>query len=69
MRLLWAVGLPLLLIGSNMATQKGMRKKMLKAKSSPYLKMGARKSEVGPSKAVARGYATGKAMGRGTSMR
>jgi hypothetical protein len=52
-----------------MATQKGMRKKMLKAKSSPYLKMGARKSEVGPSKAVARGYATGKAMGRGTSMR
>jgi len=69
MRLLWAVGLPLLLIGSNMATQKGMRKKMLKAKSSPSLKMGARKSEVGPSKAVARGYATGKAMGRGTSMR
>jgi len=69
MRLLWVVGLPLLLIGSNMATQKGMRKKMLKAKSSPSLKMGARKSEVGPSKAVARGYATGKAMGRGTSMR
>jgi hypothetical protein len=52
-----------------MATQKGMRKKMLKAKSSPYLKMGARKRDVGPSKAVARGYATGKAMGRGTSMR
>jgi len=69
MRLLWVVGLLLLLIGSNMATQKGMRKKMLKAKSSPSLKMGARKSEVGPSKAVARGYATGKAMGRGTSMR
>jgi len=52
-----------------MATQKGMRKKMLKAKTSPSLKMGARKSEVGPSKAIARGYATGKAMGRGTSMR
>jgi len=69
MRLLWVVGLLLLLIGSNMATQKGMRKKMLKAKSSPSLKMGARKSEVGPSKAIARGYATGKAMGRGTSMR
>ena len=69
MRLLWVVGHPFLLIGSDMATQKGMRKKMLKAKSSPYLKMGARKSEVGPSKAVARGYATGKAMGRGTSMR
>jgi len=48
-----------------MATQKGMRKKMLKAKSSPSLKMGARKSEIGPSKAVARGYATGKGMGRG----
>jgi hypothetical protein len=52
-----------------MATQKGMRKKMLKAKTSPSLKMGARKSEVGTSKAIARGYATGKAMGRGTSMR
>jgi hypothetical protein len=52
-----------------MATQKGMRKKMLKAKSSPSLKMGARKSKIGPSKAVARGYATGKAMGRGTTMR
>ena len=65
MRLLWVVGLLLLLIGFNMATQKGMRKKMLKAKSSPSLKMGARKSEVGPSKAIARGYATGKAMGRG----
>jgi len=50
---------------SNMATQKGMRKKMLKAKSSPSLKMGARKRDIGPSKAVARGYATGKAMGRG----
>jgi hypothetical protein len=48
-----------------MATQKGMRKKMLKAKSSPSLKMGARKSEIGPSKAVARGYAMGKGMGRG----
>jgi hypothetical protein len=48
-----------------MATQKGMRKKMLKAKSSPYLKMGARKRDIGPSKAVARGYATGKGMGRG----
>jgi hypothetical protein len=65
MRLLWVAGLPLLLIGFNMATQKGMRKKMLKAKSSPYLKMGARKKDVGPSKAVARGYATGKGMGRG----
>jgi len=65
MRLRWAVGLPLLLIGSNMVTQKGMRKKMLKAKSSPSLKMGARKRDIGPSKAVARGYATGKAMGRG----
>jgi len=42
---------------------------MLKAKSSPSLKMGARKSKIGPSKAVARGYATGKAMGRGTTMR
>jgi len=48
-----------------MATQKGMRKKMLKAKSSPSLKMGARKNDTGPSKAVACGYATGKGMGRG----
>jgi hypothetical protein len=48
-----------------MATQKGMRKKMLKAKSSPSLKMGARKKDIGPSKATARGYATGKGMGRG----
>jgi hypothetical protein len=52
-----------------MATQKKMREKMLKAKSSPSLKMGAMKKKVGPSKAVARGYATGKAMGRGTTMR
>ena len=65
MRLLWVVGLLLKAISFNMATQKGMRKKMLKAKSSPYLKMGARKRDIGPSKAVARGYATGKAMGRG----
>ena len=65
MRLLWVVALPLRLIGFNMATQKGMRKKMLKAKSSPSLKMGARKRDIGPSKATARGYATGKGMGRG----
>jgi len=52
-----------------MATQKKMRGKMLKAKTSPYLKMGTMKKKVGPSKAVARGYATGKAMGRGTTMR
>ena len=69
MRLQWARDLLSLLIGSDMATQKGMREKMLKAKSSPNLKMGARKSKIGPSKAVARGYATGKAMGRGTTMR
>jgi hypothetical protein len=48
-----------------MATQKGMRKKMLHAKSSPSLKMEARKGKNGPSKAVARGYAKGKGMGRG----
>ena len=65
MRLLWVAELPSTQIGSNMATQKGMRKKMLKAKSYPYLKMGARKKDVGPSKAVARGYATGKGIGRG----
>ena len=65
MRLLWVVGLLLKAISFSMATQKGMRKKMLKAKSSPYLKMGARKRDIGPSKAIARGYATGKAMGRG----
>jgi len=48
-----------------MATQKGMRKKMLQAKSSPSLKIRARKGKIGPSKAVARGYAKGKGMGRG----
>jgi len=52
-----------------MATQKTMREKMLKAKSSPSLKMGAMKKQTGPSKAVARGYATGKGIGRGTSMK
>ena len=65
MRLLWVAVLPLIAISFNMATQKGMRKKMLKAKSSPSLKMGAKKRDIGPSKAVARGYATGKGMGRG----
>lgn len=65
MRLRWGVGLHLLAISFNMATQKGMRKKMLHAKSSPSLKMEARKGKIGPSKAVARGYAKGKGMGRG----
>jgi hypothetical protein len=65
MRLLWGAELLLTQIGYNMATQKGMRKKMLQAKSSPYLKMGAKKKNIGPSKAVARGYATGKGTGRG----
>lgn len=65
MRLLWERDLPLIATFFSMATQKGMRKKMLKAKSSPSLKMGAKKSDIGPSKAVARGYATGKGMGRG----
>ena len=69
MRLLWVVVLRLIAIGCNMASQKTMREKMLKAKSSPSLKMGAMKKQTGPSKAVARGYATGKGIGRGTSMK
>lgn len=69
MRLQWVRVIPSTATGCNMATQKKMRGKMLKAKTSPYLKMGTMKKKVGPSKAVARGYATGKAMGRGTTMR
>jgi hypothetical protein len=65
MRPRWGVVLHLLAISFNMATQKGMRKMMLNAKSSPSLKMEARKGKIGPSKAVARGYAKGKGMGRG----
>ena len=65
MKPLWGVVLLLTATSFNMATQKGMRKNMLKAKSSPSLKMGARKNYTGPSKAIARGYATGKGMGRG----
>jgi len=65
MRLRWGVELHLPAISFNMATQKGMRKKMLQAKSSPSLKIRARKGKIGPSKAVARGYAKGKGMGRG----
>jgi len=58
----------------NMALPKlpklgAMRGKMLKAKTSPSIKMGSRKAKIGPTQAVARGYATGKGMGRGTSMR